>query len=418
MFLKEKFLSELLGRIVVDLSGDKVGKIIDVVADIGDEFPKIEGIIIGRLPKKYYCRWEDIIVITKNFISLNLFKNKLTSADDYIDNLWLSRDIFDKQIIDTEGKRLVRVNDLRLVRTNNEVRLIAAEVGFSGILRRLGIRKFLEKIFRYLGIKLSDTLIPWDSLEILKTDIPHLKLTTGHPKLSKLHPSDVAEIVSHLDKKERISVFSHLDKEVAAETLHELKPDVQASIVEELDEEVASDILETMPSDEAADVLGDLPEEKTQELLTLMEKDEAEDVKELLQYDDHTAGGLMTTEFITFPYNITAEEVINKLRELAPSAEMIYYLYIVDEEKRLVGVLSLRDLIVATPQTIISNFIRKELISIEVHMDKQEVANIISKYNFLALPVVDENKKIVGIITIDDVIDLVVPPLSKKRKYI
>jgi len=202
---------------------------------------------------------------------------------------------------------------------------------------------------------------------------------------------------------------------VAAETLHKLEPGAQTSIIEDLDEKKASKILETMPSDEAADVLGDLSEEKTSRLMRLMKKEEAEEVGGLLKHDDNTAGGLMTTEYITFSPEVSTEEVIKNLRELAPSAETIYYLYVTDRKDCLVGVLSLRDLIIADPKIPIKSIMHTKVISVQEEEDAKEVAEIISKYNFLALPVIDKEKKLIGIVTVDDVVDLVIPPLARRK---
>jgi Mg/Co/Ni transporter MgtE len=202
----------------------------------------------------------------------------------------------------------------------------------------------------------------------------------------------------------------------AAEALHELEPRVQADIIDDMSKERASDILERMPPDEAADVLGDLPEAKAQELINLMEKEEAEDVQELMEHEVDTAGGLMTTEYLAFPPDMTVEEAIKELRLEAPDVETIYYLYIVDHEEHINGVLSLKHLILATPQTLLGDIMKTPVKTLPLDAEQKDVAEFISKYNLLAAPVVDENMVMRGIVTVDDVVDFLLPPASRKKR--
>jgi Mg/Co/Ni transporter MgtE len=183
-----------------------------------------------------------------------------------------------------------------------------------------------------------------------------------------------------------------------------------------VDTKKALSILNKMPMDEAADVIGDLPEEKAEGLLRLLRTKKAEEIRKLLKHHDETAGGLMTTEFITFPQNLTVDETINKLREQAPDAETIYYLYVIDQEGRLVGALSLRRLIVSRPSTIISEIMIKDMITVQPDANQKNVADVISKYNLLAVPVVNPEGKLLGIVTVDDVMDFILPPIARRKR--
>jgi Mg2+ transporter MgtE len=211
-------------------------------------------------------------------------------------------------------------------------------------------------------------------------------------------------------------IFGTLDVETAAEALHELEPSVQADIIDDMSKEKASDILEQMPPDEAADVLGDLPENKARELMGLMEKEDADEVQELLEHEEDTAGGLMTTEFLAFPPDMTVEDAIRELRLEAPDVETVYYLYILDDQERLLGVVTLKDLILAKPETLIQDIMRSPVKTLPVEAEQNDVAEFISKYNLLAAPVVDENMVMRGIVTVDDVVDFLLPPASRKRR--
>ena len=214
---------------------------------------------------------------------------------------------------------------------------------------------------------------------------------------------------------ERRQVFEQLDIETAAEALSEVEPEMQAAIVSDLDEERAADILDEMAPDEAADLLQDLPEDRREELVDLMEKDEKEDVEELLTHDDDTAGGIMTTQFFALPADLTAEQAIDRLRELKPDPELTYYLYVVDAQGRLDGVISLRDLVVAEPQAKLSEVMDPHVLKVEATTPKEEVASLIAKYDLLALPVVDARRTLLGTVTVDDVVEIMLPRGWKKR---
>ncbi len=243
-----------------------------------------------------------------------------------------------------------------------------------------------------------------------------MTLTISRQKLPTLHPADLAQIISEVSQRERTAIFGSLDVDTAAEALHELEPRVQVDIIDDMSKERASDILERMPPDEAADVLGDMPEAKAQELINLMEKEEAEDVQELLEHEEDTAGGLMTTEYLAFPPDLTVEEAVKELRLEAPNVETIYYLYMLDDEERLVGVLSLKNLILATPQTRLGDIMMTPVKTLPLDAREKDVAEFISKYNLLAAPVVDENTVMRGIVTVDDVVDFLLPPASRKKR--
>jgi magnesium transporter len=225
--------------------------------------------------------------------------------------------------------------------------------------------------------------------------------------IDDLHPTEFAELTDYLLLEQTIGIFKLLkDDEKIAELLLELSSELQAKIMEALGKEKASDILEEMDTDEAVDFLGKIAPQESRELLDLMPKEEAEGIEELLKHEENTAGSIMTNEFIALPEDLTAEETINKIRELSPEAEMVYYIYIIDKKERLIGVISLRDLIIANPKAKISEVMEKDVISVLDTEDQETVARVISDYYFLALPVIDKRGVLLGIITVDDVIDV------------
>lgn len=416
MFYVDKFLTEFLKLPLVNQEGQKIGKIEDLALTLGEVFPKVVGIVGKTEGKSIYLPLEKIQDITSSevFVQMPLTKRTFQEPEEMI---LLKRDLLDKQIVDIDGVKVVRVNDLKIRSVGEDIRLVAADVSARAILRRLGLERAIEKFFQIFFIKLPEKLISWNFVEPFSKSFANVKLTFSAAKFGKMHPSDVAQIIAQVPFEEKLAIFESLNTPVASEVLHELEPEVQKGLVEGLKPSQAAIILENMPPDEASDVLGDLSQEKTSELLALIRPKDALAVRKLLKHKDTTAGGLMTTEFISMPENLTVQEVIEKLRETAPDAETIYYLYAVDENERLTGVLSLRKLIISQPQTVIKEIINTKLIKVKAEDDQKEVAGLISKYNLLAMPVVDHDGKILGIITVDDVMDLILPPLSRRKRF-
>jgi Mg2+ transporter MgtE len=259
-------------------------------------------------------------------------------------------------------------------------------------------------------------VIPWQFVDLLETDpARRVKLKIAYKGLAQLHPADIADIVEDLAPAERESVFETIDEEVAAEALEEIEPDIQVSIVESLDKDRAADILEEMDPDDAADILGDLEPEQARDLLARMEAEDAEDVRELLTYPDDTAGGLMTTDLVAVPPTVTAQEAIGLVRQQAAEMDNVYQVYVVDSEEHLLGDLSLRELIVAHPDTAIGRVMHRELIRGRLDDDADEIARIIAKYNLLSLPIVDDSGRLKGIVTVDDAMDVILPDDWKAR---
>ena len=418
VYLIEIFVSEVLGKPIIDRAEVEIGRVKDLVVSIGETFPKVTGIltVLKDKKKEAIILMGEIDLIGKQFVTTKATQDRVVFTTLREGELLLNRDVMDKQIVDIEGARVVRVNDLKIAKVGEEVRLIAASIGFRGAARRLGLEGFFERLTALFGRKLPEALIPWNYVEPLTTSLARVKLTIARPRVPELHPADIASIISQVHSEERTAIFSLLSDKTAAEALHELEPKIQAFLLTTIDTKKALSIIEKMPVDEVADVLGDLPEEKTEELLRLMRKRKAEEVRRLIHHHEETAGGLMTTEYIALPQTLTVEETINRIREMAPHAETIYYLYVVDEAERLTGVLSLRNLIIAKPEIPLSEIMVKEVISVEPEVRQKQVADLISKYNLLALPVVDKESKILGIVTVDDVVDFILPPIARRGR--
>jgi len=415
-FAGEIFVSEVYKKPVLDQTGEEIGKLKDIIVGTGEPFPAITSLVVTAGKDTYLLPWDMINLFNRRVITVNARIDELKPAPVSPTDILIVRDILDKQIVDINGAKLVRVNDLELGDVKGKLCLVAADISLRGLLRRLGVEKGGEKIFSLFKYKLLPKLLSWRYVQTIEPKVTRLTLNVSRQKVSSLHPADLAEIISEVSHDERAAIFGSLDVDTAAEALHELEPRVQVDIIDDMSKERASDILERMPPDEAADVLGDLPEAKAKELINLMEKEEAEDVQELLEHEEDTAGGLMTTEYLAFPPDMTVEEAIKELRLEAPDVETIYYLYIVDREDRLEGVLSLKHLILATPQTLLGDIMITPVKTLPLDAQEQDVAEFISKYNLLAAPVVDENGVMHGIVTVDDVLDFLLPTASRKKR--
>ena len=396
------FLSQLIGRPVRDRNGEAFGKVRDLIVALGERYPPVTGLVLrvagGR---EIFVPWTDVEEIDTSGARLHTSSIDITTFRQRPDEIRLWLDLQDKQIVDVEGRKIVRVNDIQLAPVEGRLRLVAVDVGLAGILRRLGLSGPGERLARALRLE-AENYIEWEDVDPVESSVSSLKLRVPHQALGTLHPADVAHIVEQLAPRDRAGILASLDDERAADVLEELAADDQVDILEALPPEKAADILEEMGPDEAADLVADLSEARQEELLSLMEPDEASDVRELLAYGEETAGGLMTTDFITITPDQSAEQVIDMLRERHPDADHVYYLYVTDPDGTLLGTITLRGLIVASPQTPVREFMRPDPISVALEVDAEQVGAAIARYNLLALPVVDTAGRMQGIVTVDD----------------
>ena len=402
--LGEFFFSQIQGMPIHDPQGRPVGKLRDLAIRWEGDTPKVTGIKYAK-DIQTHIPVDQLAHINSTHIALLHELNEATLLPLQPDEIYMGKWLMDKQIIDLKGSKVVRVNDIKLFwlqgRDQKYLVLNAVDIGLRGLARRLGV----EFLFR----RREQHLVWWEFIQHPEDKTGSLMLRKEKQHLDQLHPADLAEIIEDLDYKKRADFIEDLDVEVAAEAFAEMELDTQIEILEHMNSQQASDLLEEMPPDEAADLLAELPEEKSDELLNLMEPEEAQEVRELMDYEEGTAGSLMTTEYIALSPDITAAEAIRQLRTLAAEAETIYYLFILREDETLIGVLSLRQLIVAEPDMKLEDLMQTRLLSVSHHESDRDVAEIVNKYNLLAIPVVDAENHMLGIITVDDVLEMLVP---------
>ncbi|MBI4516397.1 MAG: magnesium transporter [Deltaproteobacteria bacterium] len=410
------YLSLLLGKAVHDAHGLLVGQLSDVAVSVGEMFPPVVGFVVQRgrwEPFPLTGRWADVAEIEGPVIRLSVGIQSLTPSKTEANGEVLVREfLLDKQIVDMSGAKVVRVNDVHFLKLGRlELRLAHVDVGTRGLVRRMGWEQALDALVRRVAphahyLK-DERLIRWQYVQpvSLEPKAASLRLSVLQRQLSELHPADIAEILTELDGHERVSMFQSLDPETAADALAEVEDlRIQTQLIETVPPARAADILEEMPPDEAADLLGELPEEKTTALLKEMEREEAEEVRELLTYAPDTAGGMMTPEFVALPVDLSVADTFERLRQIAPDVEAIYYLFVVDGEGGLVGVLNLRHLILAEPSAHLRDIMIANPARVHHTDSRDTVAEIVEKYDLMALPVVDDGDVLVGMITVDDVV--------------
>jgi magnesium transporter len=410
------FISELTGRPVTDIDGTQIGVLKDLVARPIKEFkhPVVDAIVVHARAGDRTVPYSDLAALLSAAIPLKRASKEIPDYQLQDDDFRLVADVLDKQILDTDGARVVRVNDIELVRINGDVVVSNVDIGVQGILRRIGLEKLGRWAARRFKTDTSTGQISWDFVEPLVHD-QSMRLKVPASKLADLHPSDIAEIISDLNRAEHSDLLNKLDLKQLADTLEEVEPDFQADLLGHFPDEKVADVLEEMSPDEATDLLAELPDERRQGLLKLMQADEADEVRELLRYEEDTAGGLMTTEYVSVMPDMTAAQAIEHLRQIGGEAELLYYVYVTDKEERLLGVFSLSDLIVAQPETLVTEFMHKRLVTVELDTKQDEIAQIVAKYNLIAVPVVDAQEHLHGVVTADDALDKVLPTSWKKR---
>jgi len=410
----EIFASEVLNKPVLDPKGEELGKIRDIEIVKGELLPRVEALIIQK--GKTLCRlpWGQVDIFNKKVIASKLFRDALSPYDMGEEALFVQRDLLDKQIVDANGVKVVRVNDIKLEGLKDDALIVAVDVGMRGILRRIGFEHGGEELMRLFGAKLPHNLISWNYIQPLNPRLSTLGLTVPRQMMSEMHPADIAELISQVSTDEGASFIESLDVETAAETLIELEPGAQTAMIKEMDADKASDIIEEMPPDVAADVLARLPADEAQAILQKMDREDAEDIQELLSHESDTAGGLMTNEFIHYPPHMSLREVMERFREDASEMEAVYYIYALEGE-RLVGALSLRELLLAAPEAALSEVMETKLKTVPPDEDEGRVAEMISKYNLLAIPVLDEPGNMLGIVTVDDIVGRLVPRRKRRR---
>ncbi len=399
------FFSQILGKSICTDSGKVLGKVKDLVVAMDQTRPKVVALVVkvqGDIRTMDFsgCTLEErdgeMVLICQSLVEIDL---------DTDQTVLLGQRVLDHNVVDLQGRRMVKVIDLKMAVSAEGTFVTAIDTGIEGRLRRWGLDRQAKRWAKLTGAAVPTHLIPWDEVEAVDFGHAAIRHSKDHSNLARLHPADLADILEDLDRPTQMAVFSSLNDEQAADVLEELETEAQINMIEGLSVEKAADLLEKMPADEVADLLDELHESKAEELLNEMDMESSEDVRELMEYPDNTVGSLMSTDIFCFFENHTVEETIKELRQMKPESDMIYYLYVVDSEERLISTVSLRDIIISEPDVKLNQIMNKNIVFAQ-DTDKIDSLNeIISKYSLMAVPVVDVNRKLLGMVVINDIME-------------
>lgn len=412
--LREFHLSNLLNKYVYDEFEDCIGKLQDIYVTTEGGYPRAIGYQIRKGRDIYNFEFRDIDVYKHNgnhLIKVRQVKDIIPRKYSYL----LSKNLLNKQIVDINGKKIVKVTDLKLVKCNDEIKVVEVESGVLATARKLGFENGVKRLYDLFGKDPKENVVTWESVQSLEMTEHSLQLTTPYNKLSQLHPADIAEIIADLSPEDRVKVIEGLDNDLAADTLEELDKEIQQEILTLLSESKAREILDLVPNDEIADILDELDEEIANKVLININDEDENEIRDLMKYEDEVVGSIMNPDFISFNIDITVVETMNILRELKPEDEVSHYIYIIDKDERLQGFVSLRDLILSEPDNKLKSIMNTKVFKVRDTDEIEKAIGLAVKYDLYSLPVVDEEEKVCGVAVMNDIIDELLSP-SWKRK--
>lgn len=401
-------LTALLGTPVTDPQGNVRGKLKDVAVATGPDAGKVAGLVLKTRTGLSLVPSQDVRETPAGTLELTS-PEMLTPLKEQENYILLRQDLVDRQIIDIHGRKVVRVNDVDLEWMGDGaahlLRVAEVEVGLRGAFRRVFKGVLPNGKLDQLSRKFKERVIPWQFVDVIEVDpARRVKLRIEYERLAEMHPSDLAEILEDLSPAEREAVFTSLDEEVAADTLEEVDPKLQISLLEKLDEEKIADIVEEMDPGAAADLLAELPEDKSDAILEEMEPEERQEVAELLEFDERSAAGAMTTDFVYLGTDATVSQVGPAMRTFDGDIEAVTEIYLLDEKRVLKGVVPLARLVMAQPEARVGVLAEPRVLSCPADMKQIDLAEMFDKYNLHALPVVDKQGRMVGVVHADHVI--------------
>ena len=397
--------SDIVGRKVFDEFDDSIGELKDIYVTTEEGYPKFIGY---RLKKDgYYIDYEfksiRFYLLDNNKIKITVRGAREIIAQRY--SYLLSRNLLDRKIVDINGKKVVTVRDLRVAEITGEYKVLAVESGPLAKYRKLGLARIAKFFMKLFHVEYKDSAIMWDDVESIEMVNDDLKLAIPYQKLSKLHPADLADILEDLDSNHRRLIFESFDENLAADILEEIEPKVQESLIKDMSNHKTHEVFDNMPNDEIADILEDLDEEIQEKILMSLENTDASEIRELMSYKEETVGSIMNKDFISFNIDVTVGETIDLIRELNPEDEVMYYIYIINEEEKLQGVVSLKRLLMNASDIKLKDIMEERIVTVNVEDKLEEVVQDFKKYDLVSLPVTDSDDRMIGIVVIHDIID-------------
>lgn len=415
-----RFVSEILGRRVTDLEGRTIGRVQDLLASMAHPYPVVRGLMVRRGPRdvRYTpCPCEQLARLSRRQ-PLRIDPATLTESAMGTQDFLVSEWLLDKQIVDIQGAKVERVNDVHILFTDRAW-IVHVDVGGTGLLRRLGFMGAAQRLTGFVRQPLKDELISWKFVQPLAEtgEIGRpIRLQVEHARIRDLHPGELADILEDLGKEERAMIVHSLGPEAVADVLEEAEDEVQTAVISQLEPSVAADILEEMDPGEAADILGNLPDAHTEEIIAEVEAPERAQLEQLIEYGEKTAASLMTPEFVAVPPETTVAAALAEVRRLASEIESIYYTYAVDPQGHLKGVTTLRSMLRAEPEQRLDEIMETRLVTVRPEQELKEVAEVFQKYSFLGCPVVDDEMRMMGVILIKHAFDDLLPDFKREAR--
>jgi magnesium transporter len=408
------YFTEIQNLPAYDVMGAYLGRVVDLGIDPNQNSLRVAAYLVEATDRKLiYISREQMQAITVRSAQTSVTRAEIHANKPFGELLRVRNDVLDQQVIDVNHRKVVRVNDVDLeiqpIDGHIELRVLAVNVGLAAAVRRLLQGLTAKHTSRKICSFLPSKTIRWEFVNLIEPDASRrLKLRISYERLARLHPADIADILEELSRDEQRSVIEALDHETAAQAISEIPTSMQAILLQSIPMDKAADIVDEMAPDEAADVLQELPPETSAKLLADMEKAGAQEVKELLGFEEDTAGALMTTQYVALNATATVEDVIEAMKEFEGSVESIHSVYLIDSEETLLGSVPLARILLAPARTLLRELSHEEVLSVQTEVDAKSVIDLFRKYNLLSLPVVDDKQHLAGVVTADDVLDLVV----------
>jgi CBS domain-containing protein len=403
-------LSLIVGGELRDRSGAKLGRVDDLIVRLGDdEYPPVTGLLATVAGRQVFVPADGVEEIDHGRATLRGVRLDLQPFQRRAQEVLLKKDVLDRQLINVDGARLVRSNEIEIARLGGWYRVVGVDIGLRGLLRRLVPRVFADSVG-------ASEFLDWASVEPFTGHVPTVRLRVPHPKLARLHPAQLADLVeaaSHGEGEEIIKAVGE-NPELEADVFEELEPHHQLEFLEERSDEQLAGVLTRMEADDAADLVSELPEERREEVVELLPAVQRRRVRALLGYDAATAGGLMSPEFVCVYAQATHEEVLERIRVSRSSAEVLAWIYVMNARKRLTGAVALADLLRSDPRLRIGEVAGVPQ-RVRPEADLEEVSRLMTDYDLTVVPVVDEEERVLGVITVDDVLELVLPKGWRRR---
>ncbi|MEI6831185.1 MAG: CBS domain-containing protein [Candidatus Omnitrophota bacterium] len=417
------FLYYIINLPVIDsLTGKKIGRVIDLAATLKEMYPKVTGLIMrNKKNKKIYLPWNSVkmLVEEKGIFIENFLAVAQNEFNPKENEILLKETFWDKQIVDIHGSKVVRINDLHLLREGLDFWVVHMDIGITGLLRRLGCIKIFEFIIKLVSsYEMEDRIISWKDVQPINGPIGNdaLSLKVHHSKLAELHPADIADIIIDLGTEERLNILRSMDKVTAANTIQELPLKVRLQVAELLDQKLLAEIINEMAIDEVVDLFSQLPKKRVSVLFSRLSQEKVAQISSLLSHDDDIAGSIMNTDFICVKHSMSAAAALEKTKKESTRKKESYYIYVLDDTDLLVGVITLQQLLTVAPEKIVSEFMRKRIAKVKIKTKIKDVAEVFYKYDFTVVPVIDKLGKIQGIITMKDAFESVFHQIRKETE--